>query len=164
MPDDPALHPSVVPLAALLGTWRGEGHGEYPTIEPFDYHETVVFAHVGKPFLSYQQRTADSATGLPLHSESGYLRAVGGERLEMTIAQPSGILEVLEGTWSDDGGALVVRLESTAVPRTATAKRVDAVRRTLRVEPDLLSYTLHMAAVGEPLTLHLTAALGRLEG
>lgn len=146
----------------MLGTWQGEGHGEYPTIEPFDYRETVVFAHVGKPFLSYQQRTTHAATGLPLHSESGYLRAIGGERVEMVVAQPTGILELHEGRFSEDDGTLVVQLESTAVPLTATATRVDAVRRTLRVHGDLLTYALHMAAVGEPMTLHLTATLRRV--
>lgn len=41
----PAPHPSVAPLLFLLGKWRGEGEGTFPTINPFRYGEEILFSH-----------------------------------------------------------------------------------------------------------------------
>jgi hypothetical protein len=47
------LHPDLNPLAWMVGTWRGKGRGDYPTIESFEYAHEVVFNHDGRPFLNY---------------------------------------------------------------------------------------------------------------
>src|SRR6185436_1773795 len=75
--DEIALLEVLEPVRAFLGTWRGEGAGSFPTIEPFRYREEVQFWHVGNPFLGYQQRTRKAASGVPMHSESGFSRATG---------------------------------------------------------------------------------------
>lgn len=155
------LHPDCAPFAFLLGTWRGAGHGEYPTIESFAYLEEVTFAHVGKPFLSYTQKTRNAESGAPLHAEVGYLRAVGGTRCELILVQPSGIIEMHSG--QVNGQTLELTLD--AVHTTPTAKSVTDVKRAVTVvpasagEPASLSYELSMAAVGLPLTHHLRAGL-----
>ncbi len=161
MTDAPSMHPEIAPLAFLLGTWVGAGKGEYPTIDGFSYHERVTFAHVGKPFLVYGQRTWAVDDGRPLHVETGYWRLPWPDRAEIVLAHPTGIAEVQEGTFeaTRTGGRFVVRTSATAT--TASAKKVTALERTFEVDGDVLRYTVAMAAVGQPMTHHLAGELRR---
>jgi hypothetical protein len=153
----PELHPEVVPLAFLLGTWRGEGAGEYPTIEGFGYREEVSFSHAGKPFLVYGQRTWHALDGRPLHAETGYWRMAPPDGVELVLAHPTGIVAVEEGVLQ----GTTIELRTTTVARSATAKEVTALARSLTVDGDVLRYEVRMAAVGQPLQHHLAAELRR---
>jgi hypothetical protein len=155
------LHPELEALAPLLGTWVGRGAGKYPTIEPFEYLEEVVFSHVGKPFLAYAQKTKAVADGRALHAEIGYLRVPKPGRVELVLAHPNGITEIDAGTYSVTGEVIEVELSSTAIGLAPTAKEVTELGRSLRVDGDDLSYTLRMGAVGQPLQDHLAAVLHR---
>ena len=152
------LHPVCAPLAFLLGTWRGTGTGVYPTIEDFSYAEEVSFAHVGKPFVAYAQKTKDADTGLPLHTEAGYLRPQGDGRVELVLVQPSGIVELLAG--SVEGSD--VQLASTEVVGTASAKPVTATERRFWVEGEVLHSSVAMAAMGLELQHHVVSEMYRL--
>jgi hypothetical protein len=153
-----APHPQIEPLASLLGTWRGNGEGHYPTIASFRYVEEVRFWHTGRPWLGYEQRTWHPETAAPMHSESGYWRPLPDGRLEIVLAHAFGITELLEGRRAN--GKLELR--STAVVSTPTAKQVEAVERAYDLDGDLLSYEVGMAFGGHPMQNHLKAELRRV--
>ncbi len=155
------MHPDVAPIAFLLGTWRGEGRGVYPTISPFAYGEEIVFTEVGKPFLAYRQRTWALDDGRPLHAEAGYWRPQPGGRLEVVLAHPTGITEIQQGTCA--GGR--IELVASSIGRTASAKEVTALTRRFELDgDDLLRYAVDMAAEKQVLQGHLTAELRRVAG
>ena len=135
------LHPGIAVLAPLLGTWAGQGAGEYPTIKPFGYFEEVTFGHVGKPFLTYGQRTKADDDGRPLHAETGYVRVPSAGRVELVLAHPTGITETAEGTLSVLGTTIEIELDATTIGRTRSAKEVTALSRSIRVDGDQLTYT-----------------------
>jgi len=154
------LHPGVAILAPLLGTWVGEGSGEYPTIEPFTYREELTIGHTGKPFLTYTQRTT-GPDGRPLHAETGYFRVPAPGRIELVVAQPTGITEVDEGTVSVDGGVIDIIVDATSIGLATSAKDVNALSRSFHLDGGDLTYTVRMGAVGQPLQHHLAAVLHR---
>ena len=155
------LHPDCEPLRLLLGTWRGSGHGDYPSIEPFDYLEEITFGHVGKPFFTYSQKTRNKDTDQPLHAEFGYWRPATEDTLDVVLAHPTGIAETTEGSFALYADELKIKLATSHIGLTSTAKEVTQVVRTITATPQTLTYTLDMAAVGHPLQRHLEATLSK---
>ncbi len=156
------------PLADLVGSWVGGGHGHYPTIESFDYDERVTFTALpGKPIVEFSQRTRAVSDRRPLHAESGYLRWLAPlGRIELVVAQPTGIVEVASGEHvevpghgpADSGWGVELAGEVAGTP---TSVDVTSVRRRFTVTGDEWRYELAMGVRDIRETPHLLAVLRR---
>ncbi|WTW96523.1 FABP family protein [Streptomycetaceae bacterium NBC_01309] len=160
IPDD--MHPDVVPLAFLLGTWEGAGVGDYPTIEAFRYGQQVTFTQDGRPFLAYTSRTwlldDDGNRVRPLATETGYWKSKLDGSVEVTLAHPTGIVEIWLG--ETDNGRIEIRTD--VVARTVDAKEYTAGHRLYGLVKGELMYAYDMAAMGQPLQAHVSAQLKRV--
>lgn len=159
LPDN--LHPDCAPIAWMLGTWRGNGHGDYPTIEKFQFGQELIFTHDGRPFFHYMARAwiVDEAGEHVRDAaiETGFIRCRPEGKVEMLLTHNTGFVEI----WYGDAGEAKMEIATDAVARTESAKEVTAGKRLYGyVESDLL-YAYDMAAVGQPLQPHLWARLQR---
>jgi hypothetical protein len=153
------LLPEVEPLVFLLGVWRGSGFGGYPTVESFSYEEELEFANVGKPYLTYRQRSWLLRDGdrLPSHMEFAFWRPQPGGSVEVISAHPNGVAEIEMGRV--DGSRVTLR--SLRLVRSPSAKEVVRLERDFVVGDDTLVYDVRMEAVGKVLCPHLHAELLR---
>jgi hypothetical protein len=170
----PDLHPSLVPLAFLLGTWRGIGVGGYHGVPDFRYEQEITFVNTGRPALSYTSVTTwadeprdNRVPGSPLATETGFWRLQddpdkpGAKVVEVMLAHPFGIVEIYVGTLS----GTKIDLDSNVLIRTATARDVDRSQRLYGiVEGGDLAYAIDMEAEGKELQPHLSARLTKVAG
>ncbi|CAI2182246.1 2093_t:CDS:2 [Funneliformis geosporum] len=111
----------------LFGTWYGEGSGRFEGINDFIYNEeiTIYPDEAGRGWLYYRQKTWNPMkNNSNFHSEMGYIRTPGSDKVELVLAQPTGIASIEEGRI--DGTTIMFR--STDISRSSTTK--------IRIESD----------------------------
>lgn len=188
-----AIHPLVQPLADVLGTWTGQGHGQYSS-QGFDYNETVSLStRPGKTFI-VMENASTTPDGKPMHLELGFLRIVSEPekkvsedasakaadsadsaedvetiKVELIMAQATGQAEILYGTVtrtnSDTKHELRLEVTSDTVHNTETAKTVNETKRQMIFDLDkkTLTHMFGMAAVGKPMQDHLESHLTKTD-
>ena len=161
---DENLHPELMPLAWLVGTWRGTGRGEYPTIQPFTFEQEVVFNHDGRNFLNYYSRTwildDDGKLVKPGASETGFWRPKENKTLEVVIAHSTGISEGWVGV--HDGPKIQLAMDQGY--SAPSAKIVTAGSRLYGLVEGELFFAYDMAAEGQTLQAHIWSTLKRQDG
>lgn len=157
------IHPDCARLAWLIGTWAGNGHGEYADIEPFEFGQELIFQQDGRPFIHYLSRAwivdAEGNHVREAAQETGFIRPQPDGGLEMVLSHNTGITEVWVGELHPDQPRF--EIVTDAVVRTATARDYSAGKRLYGyVNGDLL-YAFDMAAGGHQLQPHIHAQLTR---
>lgn len=154
------------PLAFLVGTWRGQGAGAVlgGGAPDFPYAEELTISWDGSPWLTYSTRAVDPVDGHWLHSEHGWWRPQPADEsgrvgVELVIAQPTGVVEVLVGEVVEGPSGSHVELASDVVARTPTAPAVAADKRMYAVRGSKLMYAIDLATGEAGLAPHLAAAL-----
>jgi len=162
MNNNPTTTPQLLTL--LEGTWAGEGRGGFPTVNSFDYRETLTFTRRDEKTLVYEQRTQKRYDGqdewLESHWENGFIRILENGELELTSAQ-IGRTEVLVG--KIEMQSMLTRIHFVSKIITNDSRMVSSARR-FELEGDSLRYEMEMqtTAVNQS-TQHLKIALQRIK-
>jgi len=155
------LHPELMPVVWLLGTWHGKGRGAYPGVEAHEFAQQAVFAHDGRPFLHYFSRTwridesSEKVAEGPL--ETGFLRRGKVDGYELVLTHDNGSVEVWYGR--TDGARL--ELVTDLVARTETAPGVTAGKRLYGLVEGDLMYAWDLAADGHEMQSYTWGRLQR---
>ena len=159
----PNIHPNCAPLAWLIGTWAGNGHGEYETIEDFQFGQEILFQQDGRPFIHFMSRSwivdAQGDHVREAAQETGFIRPQEDRSLEVVMAHNTGFVEIWHGELHEEQPRF--EIVTDAVARTATAKEYAGGKRLYGyVNGDLL-YAFDMASMGHELQPHTHAQLVR---
>ena len=156
------LHPDLNPLAWLIGTWRGKGHGEYPGIENFQFAQEVTFSHDGRPFLTYFSRSwlIDDNNEIirQANSETGFWNIRDGKILDVMLSHSNGHTE----SWVGIVDGPRIQLELDGVINGVTAKPVSGGHRLYGLVEGELFCAYDMQTPTKELQPHLWATLARV--
>jgi hypothetical protein len=148
----------------LQGTWAGEGRGQFPTVNSFDYRETLTFTRRDEKTLAYEQRAQKRYDGqsewLESHWENGFIRILENSELELTSAQ-IGRTEVLAGSIESMDAILRIHFVSKTITNDP---RMISSARTFELEGNTLRYEMEMQTTAvDQSTKHLAVTLQRIK-
>jgi hypothetical protein len=109
IPENP--HTDCAAVAWFLDTWRRNGHGDYPTIDAFQFGQNCIFTHHGRAFFHYMSgawivdENGDKARDAAI--ETGFMRPKADGSLP---DMPSGTSPPFGGVWSRDRASQVTAL------------------------------------------------------
>ncbi|MBL1068544.1 FABP family protein [Streptomyces sp. 7-21] len=160
------LHPSLTPLAFLLGTWQGAGVAEYPGQEACNAGQEISFTHDGRDFLEYSARSwrldKDGTRGEPLESERGFWRMSDPQarQVEAVLVRDHGVAEIWYGEIAE--GKPQIDLVTDAVARTPSAPEYTGGKRLYGYVKGDLMWVGEKATPNVPLRPYMSAHLKKV--
>ncbi len=147
----------------LEGTWNGEGRGYFPGVTSFDTRVTLIFTRRDEKTLAYEQRAQKRYDGqtewLESHWESGFIRSIENDELELTSAQ-IGRVEVLLGSIESMDAMSRIHFVSKTITNDP---RMMSSARTFELKNDTLRYEMEMQTTKvNQSTPHLNISLQRI--
>lgn len=158
------LHPSLTPLAFLLGTWQGAGVAEFPGQEACNFGQEVTFDHDGREVLSYVSRSweldAEGNQTRPLEAEQGFWRLLAERQIEAVLVRDQGVAEIWYGELAE--GKPQVDLATDAVARTASSPEYSGGKRLYGYVNGDLMWVGEKATPTIPLRPYMSAHLKKV--
>ncbi|MCC9306625.1 FABP family protein [Kitasatospora sp. RB6PN24] len=171
------LHPDVVSLAFLLGTWEGAGvHAplpgqEGPGSEKCNFGQEIVFRHDGRPFLEFRSRTwvlnSAGEKVRPLENEHGFWRVTSNQRgtsgereVEVSLVRDDGTVEIWYGKLAD--GKPQIDLATDAVARVEGSAPYTGGKRLYGFVEEQLLWVGEKQAPEVPLRPYMSAQLKKV--
>lgn len=152
-------------LGLLIGIWKGDGIGSFPTIESFRFRDELEFEFINEEgVIHYKQKTwIKGEVSTPSHWESGFIRINENGVIEISNSQNGGRVEVLAGNIIEsdrDRKRLEINFKSIFL---GNDPRLVNTSRNIIVENDVLGYSIHMSTkTVQTANCHIEAALTRI--
>jgi len=154
------VHPQLLGLAWLLGTWEGQGHGAWPHLGEFQFGQRIDFSTNGGPFLHYLSQTYwlgdNDQPNRPMAMETGFWFPHDDATIDIVLADADGWVENYTGTIS--GTKIELTTDIVARVRTSSRPYTGGSRLYGNVEGQLM-WTWDAAATDVPLQPFLWATL-----
>lgn len=159
---DSDLNSALMPLAWLIGSWQGNGHGSWPGVGDFEFGQQIDFATNRGDYLHYLSQTwtldPEGQPDEPLTMESGFWRPAGSGELDVVLTNPEGWAEI----WAGRVQGAKIELTTDVVARTTSSELAYTGGHRLygNVEGDLL-WTFDRATADVELQPYMWARLAR---
>lgn len=116
------VHPDLLALVWMLGTWQGNGHGIDPETGQFEFGQQIEFSTNGEPYLHYISQTytldTEGNPKAPLGIETGFWYPHKDATVDLVSCDSAGWAEL----WYGNITGPKIELRTDAVARLKNAE------------------------------------------